>query len=217
VSATRSDAGRLAPETGDEISAAQAELDRALQIANLTNDPLRYVLSAMSAHQRAMHRLFVDGGLTLTQAISEAKQPPVLSPEGEKKFFAVAEQAIRGGAFQALDAVSRRLARSHDRRSIAIVCGVMFATAVAGFAIGWLWQARNIAELEATMDSVQNMALRDGQEDANQWFAVMSLNHWRDVAANCRFTVQDGRRRCDTWFWFDPAAPSAKPMKGASR
>jgi hypothetical protein len=65
------DPAGLPPEVGTTIPAAQAELARAVQIANLTNDPLRHVLDSLSVSLGALHRLFVDGGQMIAQTMRQ--------------------------------------------------------------------------------------------------------------------------------------------------
>jgi hypothetical protein len=43
----------------------------------VTNDPFRYYLEAMSVALGAMHKMFVDGTLTIADAVAEAKPGPV--------------------------------------------------------------------------------------------------------------------------------------------
>ena len=88
---------------------------------------------------------------------------------------------------------------------------VGFVLLAVGFAVGWLWQGRAVtdaqramAEQQDTMPALQREAFRDGQADATQWVGLVAYNHLRDVMANCRITVVNGRRRCETSVWIDP-------------
>ena len=85
----------------------------------------------------------------------------------------------------------------------------LYAVSLGGFGIGWIWQSSRIAELQDTMTGLHRQAFRDGKAAADQWLAVETYNHVADVT-KCRVTVVDGRRRCDTSIWLDPA-PQAAP------
>ena len=68
---------RIADEASAAIRTAQDALDEQVRRAALTNDPLRHYLAAMSLGLDAMHKLFVDGALTLGQQIEAATKPPL--------------------------------------------------------------------------------------------------------------------------------------------
>ena len=67
----------IADEAGAAVRAAQDALNEQVRRGALTNDPLRHYLEAMSVALGAMHKMFVDGTLTIAEAVEEAKPQPV--------------------------------------------------------------------------------------------------------------------------------------------
>jgi hypothetical protein len=59
------------------VRAAQDALNEQVRRGAVTNDPFRYYLEAMSVALGAMHKMFVDGTLTIADAVAEAKPGPV--------------------------------------------------------------------------------------------------------------------------------------------
>ena len=67
----------IADEAGAAVRAAQDALNEQVRRGAVTNDPLRHYLEAMSVALGAMHKMFVDGTLTIAAAVEEAKPQPV--------------------------------------------------------------------------------------------------------------------------------------------
>ena len=68
------------PESREEtvlFDPRQDALNEQVRRGALTNDPLRHYLEAMSVALGAMHKMFVDGTLTIAEAVAEAKPQPV--------------------------------------------------------------------------------------------------------------------------------------------
>jgi hypothetical protein len=95
-------------------------------------------------------------------------------------------------------------ARAHWRRDLGVVASVGLALLAVGFAGGWFWQASRMEALHDTMTGLHREAFRDGKAAADQWLALEAYNHIGDVM-KCKVTIVDGRRRCDTSLWIDPA------------
>jgi hypothetical protein len=131
----------LPHEVGARIRAAQDELARTVQIANLTNDPLRHVLEGLATHLGAQHRLSVETVLTLSQTLREAR---LLSPEAEKEFINRSARHIAGAIRPELLGLAR------DLKFIAWVGLVAVAIALvgAGYLFG-TWHSE-VARLLAT-------------------------------------------------------------------
>lgn len=67
----------IADEASAAVRAAQDALNEQVRRGALTNDPLRHYLEAMSIALGAMHKMFIDGTLTIAQAVEQAKPQPV--------------------------------------------------------------------------------------------------------------------------------------------
>ena len=76
----------IADDASAAVRAAQDALNEQVRRGALTNDPLRHYLEAMSIGLGAMHKMFVDGTLTIASAIEAAKPQPV---DNETLRFAV--------------------------------------------------------------------------------------------------------------------------------
>ncbi len=214
------DPTREAPELGETIRAAQAQLERAILEGRLQDDPIRFPLSALSTMLGALHRLFVDGTLTLEATLKAARQPI------DREAMAQIEQTLAKGVISSANEWTARLAaeqaRAHVRRNVLVVTLTGFVLLGVGFAGGWAWQARNVADVQRamtehqdTMPALQREASRDGQKSATQWVGIVAYNHLSDVTDNCKITVVNGRRRCETAIWIDPEPESVG--KAASR
>ena len=66
----------IADDASAAVRAAQDALNEQVRRGALTNDPLRHYLEAMSIGLGAMHKMFVDGTLTIASAVEAAKQNP---------------------------------------------------------------------------------------------------------------------------------------------
>ena len=104
-------------------------------------------------------------------------------------------------ASRVLPRASRTARRGAARRTRARLTG-----AAVGFAGGWFWQVSRMEALQDTMTGLHREAFRDGKAAADQWLALEAYNHIADVM-KCKVTIVDGRRRCDTSLWIDPAPP----------
>jgi hypothetical protein len=164
VAPPRTAPASLAPEVGDTIREAEAAIARAVQVANLTNDPMRHVLEALSAHLRATHRLFADGSLTLSAAIRQAEQPAVLSPEKQDRLIHQATQAVRVSVLDKL----REVRWPTFMAAAGIVFGVFLIGGASGFAGSWFWLERKPAPVficwhEHRPDGTANVKCESGQ------------------------------------------------------
>ena len=187
----------LAPELGEMIRAAQAQIDRSVLEGKLLEDPIRFPLAALSTTLGALHRLFVDGTLTLSRTLDAARQPI-----GEERLAALERAAVRGADRRAVD-----LARAHNLRTLLIAAGLLVGVAVAGIGGGYWWGRHaaqaDIRETEAGLHAAFSRA----PEAAKDWLALMIWNDPRKALAQCQgpaVSVQNSRRVCAVPLWVEP-------------
>jgi len=166
----------LAPELGEAIRAAQAELEQAILEGKLQDDPLRYPLAALSTTLGTLHRLFADGTLTLSAALKAAQQPI-----SEERLARLEQAAVRGADRQAA-----ALARAHNLRTVLIAAGVLVGTALATLGGGYWWgRSAARADIHQTEAGLQ-AAFSRGPEAAKDWLALMIWNDPRKALAQCQ-------------------------------
>jgi leucyl aminopeptidase (aminopeptidase T) len=124
----------LPAATNVAIAEALASLEREIQTARLTNDPLAQPLKALAATVYAMHRLFSDG----TLALKEAQQPsPILTPDAERQLVERLAQegwkAVKGATWEAHRQMNWRLAATVGTSVAALV----LVTGLACYSVGW--------------------------------------------------------------------------------
>ena len=156
------DGAVLAPELTETIRAARAQLERSILEGRLQDDPLRFPLRAMSTTLDALHRLFVDGTLTLAATLKQAQHP--FPEEAVARIERVARESARGltpkGEADLVRAVADRSAHEAARsvaaigRSVRIglyltALGAAIAVAAAGFVAGRLTAGDRYTLLDA--------------------------------------------------------------------
>lgn len=197
------------PESGDAIRSARDKLTQTAQIAHLTNDPMAPFVDALSTTLGALHRLFVDGTRTLDATLKAARQP--MDREALAKIEQTLAKGVMTQAHEWHAKVAADQARMRMRRDLVMIAGISLALLVVGFAGGWFWQASRIEALQDTMTGLNRAAFRDGPEGAAQWLGIEAFNHIRDVMGkDCRLTVTNGRRRCETAIWIDAEPATAE-------
>ena len=158
-------------EVGEEVRAAQEKLRRSITIAGLIDDPMRHVLEALATHIGAQHRMHVDAGAMLAEAIRRAQQP-------------VSDETIRRLEAAAANGADRRafgIIREHWRRNIMLAAGVLFGA--MGVAAGYFWgRAKAFASVRQTEAGLQTM-FRDGPDAAATWLSLATWNDPQQVLA----------------------------------
>ncbi len=224
-------------ETEAAIRAAQAELDRAEQLARLDNDPTAQTLlalrvflgstAAIAADQRramAEHRLHVDrdfsavrqarDGLaqTIDQAFKAAKaQAEAAHADLSRQFVASFAQA----AEQRLKAMSRWV----WWRTLASCAALAIVILALGFGLGyWRGNAAGYSQAAGTIHATgaveQSVLASQGPAGLAQWHQLMRDNAILDtMKSDCtgkNVAHQDGRTACHLWLWTTPnVAPAA--------
>lgn len=145
---------REAPELEETIRAAQAQLERAILEGRLQDDPIRYPLSALSTMLGVLHRLFVDGTLTLEATPKAARQPL------DRQAITDIEQTLAKGVISQASEWTAKItseqARAHGRRDVGVATVAGFPLLAIGFAGGWFWQARNATDVQRAMAEQQD-------------------------------------------------------------
>ena len=191
-------------EVGEEVRAAQERLRRSITIAGLIDDPMRHVLEALATHIGAQHRMHVDAGAMLAEAIRRAQQP-------------VSDETIRRLEAAAANGADRRafgIIREHWRRNVMLAAGVLLGLALLsgaiGVAAGYFWgRAKAFASVRQTEAGLQTM-FRDGPDDAATRLSLATWNDPRQVLARCKggqASVQSGRRACLAPLWIEAPKP----------
>ena len=223
-------------ETEAAIRSAQAELDRAEQLARLDNDPTAQTLralrvflgstAAMIADQRryvAEHRLHIDRDF---DAVRQARDSLVdianqtvkaAKAEVEAAHANVARQvaaSIASSAEQHLVAMSRWV----WWRTLTIGSALAIVILALGFGLGY-WrgnaagydQAASVVQASGPVERAVLSA--QGPAGLDQWHELMRDNGILDtMKTDCtgnNIAHQDGRTACHLWLWTTPYVASA--------
>lgn len=142
----------LAPEIGVSVQALQAEIERTIQVANLSDQDLGAVLKTQSALVGLLYRMLTDHALAVSKAGLDASQilPPLLDR---------VDQGLR----REVPAIRR----AFDRRTSAWQgCGVV-ALFVCALALGWWWGSGSVLEI---CRAGQVLHAVDGRAYCAAWF-----------------------------------------------
>jgi hypothetical protein len=118
---------RLAPELPEIIAQARAEIDRAIDLGGLRNDPIRHALTALATHLDALYRVLTDATLTIGNQLEEAKRP--VSDEDLRRLSKVAAD----GAWR----VTAGMVRAHLWRTILIAVAASLLLLIGAFGAGF--------------------------------------------------------------------------------
>jgi hypothetical protein len=199
------------------VRAAQDEMLVAVQRGGLVNDPLRYVLSAVSAGLGAIFQIFaasaehyrdVSGEIDRQTRDAVARAQLEIEQKEAQSIHAIAG-AIASAAEQAL---TRRV-HLLDRKIACAAAGALFGVTVLSFAGGFWWGRESAAANAAHTEAGLEIAFRDGSAAANTWLRLMQANDVQQELQSCASEWTDpksGRRACYMPIWLDPphnAAP----------
>ena len=120
----------LPPEMDQVIAEARAEMDRLVELGGLQNDPIRHPIQALSVHLGALHTLMLTSSRTLAKQIEAARQS--INDEDIRRL----SQAAASGA----ERRAAELARSANRRTVAIATASVLALMGASAVGGWWWR-----------------------------------------------------------------------------
>ena len=198
------------------VRTAQDEMAVAVQRGGLVNDPLRYVLSAVSAGVGAMFQIFAasaehqrDVSSDLDRQMKDAVARAQLEIE-QRQTQSI--QAIAGAIASAAEQALTRRVQLFDRKVACAAAGALFGVAVLSLA-GGFWYGRESAMANVTQTAAGlGMAFRDGPAAANAWLRLMQANDVQQELPSCfsEWTdPQTGRRPCYMPIWLDPPQSAA--------
>lgn len=185
-------------DLAEAVAAAQAELAQSVKRGELTRDPYRFVLGALSA------TLGLFPGLV--SRMEEAAQSARVPLSAEEK--AALRRDVRDGLRQ--DA--GKLAKSINRRT-ALAGGAAIAVAALVGAGGGYWLGRSSLREDITALEAR-LALNPGVSRA--WLELMRANPDPRPAIAAASTWQDPatqRRAGEFRLWMDPAPAPAPPRR----
>lgn len=180
-----------APEVGEVVREARAAFTRAEQKAELGNDPLRYVLQALSLHLDAQHKLYVDGNLTLAEQIKRGQKPDV--KEIAEALATEAKGRIASGCIGEFNQNLATLMRKNTWRNTLIGAGLLTAALAIGAGGGYWFGYHGAAEAREGL----SRALTGSQ--AAEWRDLIQMNDIASAPRTCG--AQQGGEACAFTFW----------------
>jgi hypothetical protein len=207
----------LDPESvGEAIRHAQAELERSVQQANLSKDPLRLPLGALSVTLGALHQLFianVEQSRSMAEDLNRRATEIARHPIDPKVLETLTTAAVTGADRKAAALMHQHRRNTTLATALSIVIPATLAL-MAGYVWGHTSAARSIHETEAGLDA----AFSSGPDSAVAWMSLMQLNDAQKVIAACTgdrlYRDPSGRRACSAPLWLEPLAAAAPPHKG---
>jgi hypothetical protein len=203
----------LAPELGETVRRAQAELADAIDQGGLRDDPLRFPLMAVSTLLGALHRVCVDFLLTLRQTLRASQQPaPVLSPEAQRKLLGLiaadAGRVVREATYLAQVDVRKTM----TRWTAAGIAGVAILTGIAaGFGVHMVDTRAADARMQAARIDVPAVFGALSAADAAGWAKLMRDNPpFRELLETARPFPTTSGKAVAIAVWINP------PRQGAA-
>jgi hypothetical protein len=179
----------LAPETGTVLRTAQEALQQEASKAEAVNDPTGPTLRALSVTLGAMHRLFVDGALTIATQIEQSKQ--AVPPEELRRAVA---HGIRANAAHAVNLAIIR--------NILIVASILVGSNVLTAGGMYWWVSDRVMATVAALD------VRLSGAAAERWRSLIAANPGdliNEERGQC--SPQRGGTACDFFLWTIPPPP----------
>jgi len=185
----------LAPESVEAARKAHEELARAVQIAKLTNDPLRPVLEGLSAYMEALHYLLVDSCAVITRAVRQPINEAVIVDRLGKEAARIMNAHAQQFLFQA------------RRRTLLTAAAVLVGVSALCLGGGYYWGFASTSADIQTTEAALRAAFASDPEAAKVWVSLMQWNDPRKALAQCRgqrIVQQGGRHGCDVPLWIEP-------------
>ncbi|WP_426960329.1 hypothetical protein [Muricoccus radiodurans] len=182
----------------DAVATAQEELAQGVKRGELTRDPYRFVLGALSVTLG----LF-PGFVARIEAAAEGARVP-LSAEEKAVFRRDLRDSLRQEAGNLARAINRRTALLSG-------AGAMAVALIAGTG-GYLLGRGSVREEVAVLEA--RLALGSGASRA--WLSLIQANSDPRPALTAGNSWQDqasGRRAAEVRLWLDPAAASVPPHR----
>ena len=203
-------------DLGKLVTGAQAEIERAIQVSGLKQDPLVPLMRALSLSLGVQHRLHEASSTHLRDVSDRLDRQVADAVTQAERELAAREAAVISKLAPQLarateQAVRARLWTIKFRTIVASAGGTVLlglATLGAGYSLG---HAAGRDEGLRTTDAIVAAARRDGPDAAVLWARLMANNDPRPAMAACEKSLaqQGGRRACPLPVWLDPPAPPA--------
>ena len=193
-----------ASDLSGAVAAAQEELAQGVQRGDLSRDPYRFVLGALS----------VTVGLfpQLVERMERAAEGARVPMSAEEK------AAFRRDVREGLRVEAGKLASATSRRTALIAGAVMALTAVVSGLGGYLLgRSAESAELRAASATIYP-ALMDGSASARVWADAIRRNDLPGLMARCTGAAvrmdPSGRQVCSVPLWLDDGRPTPAATGG---
>jgi hypothetical protein len=186
------------------IETAQKELAQASQTPHLRKDPIRFVLSGISATLGVLGRSTVRWERAVSDIITVVRKP--VSDDERAALI----EAVENGAYNGMRKEAQRMLRTFDRsqaRNTGLAVGGAFvAGALATGALLASLHWGEVAAINRALDDLPATAILHRPTDAALWLKLMRENDVEKALAGCRDgRTQDGRPACDLPVWLGPA------------
>lgn len=215
-------AGLSAPDISepDELAAmvegARTEMERAIQLSGLKNDPLVPLMRAVASSLLVQHRLHRANAAHLHDVSDQLDRQVSRSLAAADRELAAREAAVLERLVPQLVAATDQAVKARlwtvKLRIVAVsAAGAVTLLLVAlggGYTMGL--KSGQAAGLR-TQNAIIAAAEQDGPAAAALWHQIIANNDPRTAMAQCRkaITQQDGRRACLLPVWLDPPRPPA--------
>lgn len=188
-------ADSIAPEASAAIRAAQDSLEQEARKAALVGDPTAGPLSSMSLMLGSMHKLFVDGSLTLARQIETAGQ----HIEAAKQ--PVRDDELRRAVIAGIGSHAHAAIRVANWRIITIATTAVIAFGLVCVGGTWLVARSHL------MAAVAGIEHRMTGPEAERWLTIMQNNDIvaAEKAGTC--APQNGHTACTIAVWVEPLPP----------
>jgi hypothetical protein len=198
-------------DLGAAVRAAQDELTTAVQRGGLLNDPLRFVVGAVSTALGVMFQLFAVNAQhyrDVSDDLDRETRDVVTRARSEIEIAqAQSVQAIAAAIASTAEKALVRRVRTLDRRFALTAAGTLFGVAAVCFAGGVWWGRASAAASIARTDAGIATAIRERPAEAEAWLQLMQANDVQQGLQACsgRWTdPKTGRRACSMPVWLDP-------------
>ena len=207
-----------ADELNAMVEGARAEMERAIQLSGLKNDPLVPLMRAVVSSLLVQHQLHRANAAHLHDVSDQLDRQVSQSLAAADRELAAREAAVLETLVPQLVAATDQAVKARlwtvKLRTVAVsAAGAMILLLVAlvgGYGMGF--RSGQATEFR-TQNAITAAAAQDGPAAAALWRQIIANNDPRAAMARCRkaITQQDGRRACPLPIWLDPSMPPAGP------
>ncbi|GAN80611.1 MULTISPECIES: hypothetical protein [Acidocella] len=213
---------------GQEIARMQAELERIITVAGLTNDPTLPLLKILSASLRLQWRLhnqavryFHDASDRLDRAYHETIQKTDLAVRQAEAVLQTKQAGIVEQLAPKLASTVSYAAVQHAKivkyKTLGIWSAIVLALGVAPCIFTYA-AGLNAGRFQGEVAThLINVAMKASPAEATAWGQLMQDNDGVVAMAACRKSMQqdaDGRHYCFMPVWTDPMSPAIPTASG---